>query len=76
MGWIIKGATAGGQKDRLVIIQLTTMSLHVIPLVAITPCGNANGGNDEDLKYVRFSVEQSNFDRNRVSADGMDAREL
>ena len=49
MGWITKGGAAGGQKDRLVIIQLTTMSLPVIPLVAITPCVIANGGNDEDF---------------------------
>ena len=52
MGWIIKGGRSSGrQKDRLVIIQLTTMSLHVIPLVAITPSDNANGGSDEDLRF-------------------------
>ena len=45
-----KGAQWARQKDRPVIIQLTTMSLPVIPLVAITPSANANGGNDEHLR--------------------------
>ena len=41
----------GRQKDRPVIIQLTTMSCPVIPLVAITPSHNANGGIDENLRF-------------------------
>ena len=45
-----KGAQWARQKDRPVIIQLTTMSLPVIPLVAITPSANANGGNGEHLR--------------------------
>ena len=50
MGWIIKEARMGRQRDRPVIIQVTTMSGNVIPLVAITPCDddyNANGRKDE-----------------------------
>ena len=52
MGWIIKGGRSSGrQKDWPVIIQLTTMSFPVIPLVAITPSHNAYGGRDEDLRF-------------------------
>ena len=55
MGWIIKEARMGRQRDRPVIIQVTTMSGNVIPLVAITPCDddyNANGRKDEKLPLL------------------------
>ena len=57
MGWIIKGGRSSGrQKDWPVIIQLTTMSFPVIPLVAITPSHNANGGRDEDLRFKTHHI--------------------
>ena len=61
MGWIIKGGRSSGrQKDWPVIIQLTTMPLPVIPLVAITPShDNANGGNDEDLSFEMHEIFNS-----------------
>ena len=52
----LNGLDYKGRPRRLVILQLTTMALPVIPLVAITPSDNANGGNDEDLSFEMHEI--------------------